>query len=256
MKILVLVKQVPDTYGERHLSTDTGRVIRDGVENVIDEVGERALEVALQYKDANKDTQVTVATMGPKATSEAIKKALAMGADDAVHVLDDTLAGADLGLTAEVLAAVATKVGFDLIITGNESTDGRGGVMPAMIAEKLGLPHATFLNAVEISSSGVSGQRQTEAGTLDVSTPLPAIISITERGPEARFPSFKGLLGAKKKPVATETLASLGVTAPAGKSEVVSAAARPPREAGVKIIDDSGDSAAQLVAFLASNRVI
>jgi len=256
MKILVLVKQVPDTYGERHLSTDTGRVIRDGVENVIDEVGERALEVALQYKDANKDTQVTIATMGPKGTSEAIKKALAMGADDAVHVLDDTLAGADLGLTAEVLSAVATKVGFDLIITGNESTDGRGGVMPAMIAEKLGVPHATFLNSVAISGSGVSGQRQTEAGTLDVSAPLPAVISITERGPEARFPSFKGLLGAKKKPVAIETFASLGVTAPAGKSEIVSATARPPREAGVKITDDSGDSAAQLVAFLASNRVI
>lgn len=256
MKILVLVKQVPDTYGERHLATDTGRVVRAGVENVIDEVGERALEVALTYKDS-AGADVTAVTMGPASATEALKKALGMGADDAIHIVDDALAGSDLGRTSEVISAVAKSRGFDLVIAGNESTDGRGGVLPAMLAERLGVAHATHLNSVEITESGISGVRQTDDGTLEVSAALPAVISITERGPEPRFPSFRGLMKAKKKPTETLGLGSVAVESEAaGRSEIVSAAARPPREAGVKITDDEGDSAAQLIEYLVANRVL
>ena len=140
MKIIVLVKQVPDTYEERKLDPATGILDRDASEPIIDEIGERALEMALRYKDAHKGTEVVVLSMGPTSVTASLRKGLSLGADSAVHVLDDALAGADLGWTAAVLAAALTKSGYDLIIAGNESTDGRGGVIPAMVAEHLSLP--------------------------------------------------------------------------------------------------------------------
>lgn len=254
MKIIVLVKQVPDTWGERRLDTATGRLDRDATDAVFDEIGERAVEVALQHKDADKSTEVVVVTMGPPGATDVLRKALSMGADSAVHVVDDSLAGSDLGWTAAALAA-AIGADWDLVIAGNESTDGRGGVMAAMIAERRGVAHLTALDSVEIAGSSVSGQRATEYGTVDAHAPLPAVISVTERVAEPRFPGFKGILAAKKKPVATVSADDLGVDLPAARSVVLTAAERPAREAGIRI-DDDGTAATQLADFLAARHLL
>lgn len=255
MKIIVLVKQVPDTWGDRVLDESTGLLDRGASDAVIDEIGERATEVALRVKDADKSTEVVALTVGPKGANDVLRKALAMGADSAVHVLDDGLAGADLVRTAGVVAAAVQKIGFDVVVAGNESTDGRGGVLPAMIAELLQVPAATGLGEVAIAAGGVSGTRTTDDGVASIRAALPAIVSITEGAAEARFPSFKGVMQAKKKPLETWSLADLDVTAPAAHSTVQSTVKRPERTAGVKITDD-GTAAAQLVEFLAAQRLI
>jgi electron transfer flavoprotein beta subunit len=259
MKIIVLMKQVPDTYGERRLDTQTGRVDRESGEAIVDEISERALEIALRHKDSHKGTHITVLTMGPASANAALRKGLSMGADAAIHVLDDALAGADMGQTAAVLAAALPANDYDLVIAGNESTDGRGGAVPAMLAEHLNLPHLSFLDSVELSAGEVGGERVTEYGSLDVRATLPAVISITERAAEARFPNFKGIMTAKRKPLSVVSLAELGLDpaeALAGaRSVVLSTNPRPARTAGTKIVDE-GNAGEQLADFLAANRLI
>lgn len=255
MKILVLVKEVPDTFGDRVLDAETGLADRDASDRVLDEIGERALEVALSYADTAPGTETVLVSMAPEVAATTIRKGLAMGADAAVQVVDDALQGADLGLTARVLAAAAEREGFDLIITGNLSTDGAGGVLPAMLAELLDVPQLTGLSSVEISADSVSGTRSTDAGVAQVTAPLPAVISITEALPDARFPNFKGIMAAKKKPYATLSLAELGVeVAEHAQSIMVAVAKHPPRGAGTKVVDD-GQAAEQLAAFLVENRL-
>ena len=163
MKIAVLVKHVPDTYGERQLDPATRRADRAAGDQVIDEISERAVEVALAHKDQEKSTEVVAVTMGPAQATDALRKSLAMGADRAIHVVDDALAGADLMVTATVLAAALRPEGFDLVIAGNESTDGRGGVLPALLAELLGLPLLSALRTVRLTDTEVSGARVTDA---------------------------------------------------------------------------------------------
>jgi len=257
VKIIVLVKQVPDTWGERKLNPTTGWVERDPRDAVVDEINERALEVALAHKDRAKDTEVVVLSMGPASATEALRKGLAMGADSAVHVLDDSLAGADLGLTAAVLSAAIASIGFDLVIAGNESTDGRGGVIPAMIAEHLGLPVLTALDNPVLTDASVSGDRGIESASMTAHAALPAVISISEAAPEARFPGFKGIMTAKKKPLTVVTVASLGMDAAAtgSRNTIVSVAERPARTGGRKVVDD-GTAATELVEFLAAGRLI
>ncbi|WP_411732603.1 electron transfer flavoprotein subunit beta/FixA family protein [Paeniglutamicibacter sp.] len=254
MKIVVLIKQVPDTAEERRLSPDTGRVDREATDPVIDEITERALELALTLKDRDKSTEVVVATMGPAEASKAIRKALSMGADSGIHVLDDSLAGADMVLTAAALAAALRETGADLVIAGNESTDGRAGMIPAMIAEHLGLPLLGSLVSAEIGSDAVTGVRLSEVGTQDVTASYPAVLTVTERFEEARFPNFKGIMGAKRKPVATISASELGISAEV-RSTVLDLAQSPARTAGRKIVDD-GNAAAELVDFLAARRLI
>ena len=257
MKIIVLVKEVPDTYGDRKLNLETGLADREASETVIDEIGERALELALSYADANEGTEVTVLSMAPEAATATIRKGLAMGAGSAVHVCDEALRGADLGLSAETLAAAIRRVEFDLVITGNLSTDGSGGMIPAMLAELLDVPLATGLSSVQISDGTVSGNRGVDAGVQQVSAQLPAVISITEALPGPRFPNFKGIMAAKKKPLEVLTLADLGVEAEdpdAARSIMLAVAEKPPREAGVKIVDD-GDAGEKLADFLIENRL-
>lgn len=257
MKIAVLVKQVPDTGEQRSLDPATGTLDRTG-ENLLDEINERALEVALRHKDANKGTEVVVVSMGPDNLAKGLRKALAMGADAAVHVLDGGLAGADAGRTAEVLAAVVHRIGADLVVAGNESTDGRGGVVPAMIAERLSLPLLSAVDTVEISTGGVVGERGTETGSLRARVPLPAVISVTERCAEARFPTFKGILTAKRKPLTVMTAAELGPlpgSGTAARSVVVSTVRSPARTAGRRIVAD-GNAGTELAQFLRSGRLI
>ncbi|MGB4136247.1 MAG: electron transfer flavoprotein subunit beta, partial [Microbacterium sp.] len=177
MKIYVLVKEVPDTYGDRKLDLETGLADRGG-DVVLDEITERALEVALSYADKNPGAEVVALSMSPESATASVRRALAIGAASAVHVVDEGLRGADLTLTAEALAAAIRRGEPDLVITGNLSTDGSGGVIPAMLAEHLGYAQATALSAVEIAEGQVSGTRAADAGNQTVTATLPAVISI------------------------------------------------------------------------------
>jgi electron transfer flavoprotein beta subunit len=258
MKIFVLVKEVPDTYGDRTLDLETGLADRGAGDVVLDEITERALEVALSYADANPGTEIVALAMAPESATASIRRALAMGAGSAVHVVDEALRGADLGLTSQVLAAAIRRGDPDLVVTGNLSTDGSGGVIPAMLAEHLGFAQATALSSVVIGADAVTGTRATDFGSQQVTAPLPAVISITEALPDARFPNFKGIMAAKKKPVEVLSLDDLGVSAdPAEAPQTIltAVAEKPPRAAGVKITDE-GDAAAQLVDFLVQNRLV
>ena len=255
MKIVVLVKQVPDTGEERTLDHATGRVDRISGENVVDEINERALEVALRYKDANKGAEVVLLSMGPESANKALRKALSMGADAAIHLVDDSLSGSDALATSAALAAALRDSAADLVVAGNESTDGRGGVVPAMVAERLGLPLLGSLDSVEIAAGSVSGQCSAEGGTMTIRAALPAVISVTERAAEARFPNFKGILTAKRKPLTGMAADQLELGVAGGSSAVLSTMERPARTAGKKIYDD-GNAGIELAEFLVAGRLV
>jgi electron transfer flavoprotein beta subunit len=259
LKIAVLVKEVPDTWGERIIDPVTKRVVRtDGV--VTDEISEKAVEAALLVKEANHGSEVTVVTMGPSHAIETIRRCLAMGADNAIHVLDDDLAGSDLIQTSAALSSVISSHQFDLVIAGNESTDGRAGVLPAMIAEGLGFAQLTFLRTLEVIGELATGERVTSDGHVRVTASLPAVVSVTEQIAEARYPNFKGIMAAKKKPVLTASAADLGLPSDsvgeANSSSVVdSVTPRPQRSSGV-IVTDDGTAARQLFDYLAAAKLI
>lgn len=259
MRIVVLLKEVPDTYGERKISLETGLADRGASETVLDEICERAVEAALKLAENNpEEIEVHVMSMAPDSAAATIRKGLAMGAAAAVQITDETLLGADLSLTAEVLAKAIEQQNYDLVIAGNLSTDGNSGLLPAMIAEWLDYPHLTQLTSLELAGETVRGVRLSDDGVEKLSADLPAVVSITESFPEGRFPNFKGIMAAKKKPMTTLSLSDLGIDAedfstPRAIMTTVSAA--PPRAAGMKVTDD-GDAARQLVDFLAQNRLI
>lgn len=258
MKIAVLVKEVPDTWSDRKIDESTKRVDRGG-DVVIDEINEKAVETALLVKEAN-DGEVTAITMGPKNALDAVRKALAMGADAGIHIVDDALGGSDAIQTSAALAAALGSREFDLIIAGNESTDGRTAAIPAMLAERLGLAQATFLRTLSVKDGTVSGERMVDDGHVEVSAALPALVSVTEQIAEARFPNFKGIMAAKKKPVETLTIADLGIDAADAGGEnswsvVDTVTAKPPREGGT-IIKDDGTAGQQLAEYLASAKLI
>ncbi|MFC0109225.1 electron transfer flavoprotein subunit beta/FixA family protein [Kibdelosporangium aridum] len=258
--IVVLVKQVPDTYSERKLASADHTLDRASADAVLDEINERAVEEALQIKEA-QGGEVTVLTVGPERATDAIRKALSMGADKAVHVSDESLHGADIIQTAKVLAkAIGTVEGYDLIIAGNESTDGVGGAIPAMIAELLGLPQLTHARKVEIDGSSVKVERETDTGRTFLEASLPAVISVGEKINDPRYPSFKGIMAAKKKPVTTLTVADLGIDAGEvglanAATSVLESAPKPPRAAGQQITDE-GDGGSKIAEYLVSQKLI
>lgn len=252
MDIAVLVKQVPDTYSERTLRDDH-RLDRDAADAVIDEIDSRGVEMALQLTEAHGG-EVTVVTMGPDDAKSALRKALAMGATKGVHVVDDGLQGADALATSAVLAAALRRVGADLIIAGNESTDGRVGAIPSMLAERLGLPAVTRVQKLEVSGGTITAERVDETGYSEVTASLPAVVSVTEKLTDPRYPNFKGLMKAKKKPVENLSLADLGVEI-TQSSVVVDAAPKPPRAAGEKVTDE-GNGGQQVADYLAAERLI
>lgn len=262
MKIAVLVKEVPDTWSDRRIDPATKRVERDG-DVVIDEINEKAVEAALQVKESNggaSSVELTAVTMGPKNALDAVRKALAMGADAGIHIIDDALGGSDALQTSAALAAALGSRGFDLVIAGNESTDGRTAAVPAMLAERLGLAQATFLRTLSVKDGTVTGERMVEDGHVEVRAALPALVSVTEQIAEARFPNFKGIMAAKKKPVETLGLADLGIEAgDAGGanswSVVDTVTPKPPREGGT-IIKDDGTAGQKLADYLASAKLI
>ena len=261
MNIVVLVKQVPDTYSERKLNPSDGVLDRDATDAVLDEINERAVEAALVLKEANDGSEVTVLTMGPDRATDAIRKALSMGADKAVHLSDEALAGTDAVGTAKALAkAIGTVDGVDLVIAGNEASDGRGGAIAAMVADVLGLPALTHAREITVEGSAVTVKRETDEGITMLSAELPAVISVGEKINEPRYPSFKGIMAAKKKPVATISLADAGIDASEvglanALSAVTSASPKPPKSAGEKI-EDEGDGGAKIAAFLVSQKLI
>jgi electron transfer flavoprotein beta subunit len=260
MNIVVLVKQVPDTYSERRLREPDGALDRDASDAVLDEINERAVEEALQLKEAHGGT-VTVLTMGPERATEAIRKALSMGADAAVHVSDEALAGSDAVGTARTLAAAIGTVGdVDLVLAGNEASDGRSGAVPAMVAEVLGVPALTHAREVTVEGSSVTVRRETDDGVVVLATELPAVVSVGEKINEPRYPSFKGIMAAKKKKVTTLSVADLGVDAgsvgaAAALTAVTAVAPKPPKAAGEKVVDD-GDGGAKVAAFLVAHKLV
>jgi electron transfer flavoprotein beta subunit len=260
MNIVVLVKQVPDTYSERKLRDSDGVLDRDATDAVLDEINERAVEAALQIKEAG-DAEVTVLTMGPDRATDAIRKALSMGADKAVHLSDSALAGSDAVTTAKALAKAIGTVGqVDLVLAGNEASDGRGGAMAAMVAELLGYPALTHAREISVDGGAVTVKRETDEGVTHLTADLPAVISVGEKINEPRYPSFKGIMAAKKKPVTTLSLADAGLDAGEvglanALSTVTSAAPKPPKAAGEKI-DDEGDGGAKIAAYLVGQKLI
>jgi electron transfer flavoprotein beta subunit len=259
MNIVVLVKQVPDTWSERKLRAEDGTLDRDAADAVINELDDYAIEEGLQLAEKHGG-EVTIVSMGPEKAAEAIRKALSMGADKAVHISDEGLRGSDGLVTSAVLAKVLERTGFDLVILGSESTDARMGTLASMLAERLSVPQLSFASKVETDGAAISIHRQADYGYDTVEASLPAVVSVVEKINEPRYPSFKGIMAAKKKPVETLALADLGLEASqaglaASATEVVSFAARPPRAAGV-IVTDEGDGGVKAAEFLASRKFI
>jgi electron transfer flavoprotein beta subunit len=259
MKIVVLVKHVPDAASDRSFAADL-TTDRAAVDGRLSELDEYAVEQALQVVEKAGEGEITFLTMGPEAAGEALRKALSMGGDAGVHVLDDALHGSDALATSLVLAAALGRLDADLVVCGMASTDGTMSVVPAMLAERLGLPGLTLASELSVDGTTVTIRRDGDDASTTVSASLPALVSVTDQTGEARYPSFKGIMAAKKKPVETLTLADLGIDPAqvglsAAWSSVGSVTKRPARQAGTIVVDE-GDGGVKLADFLATNKFI
>jgi len=251
MKIVVCTKQIPDPQGPQRLRDDL-RLDRSG-KALLDDADTYGVELGLQLAEATAG-EVVVVSMVPGGETAGIRQALAMGAASAVVVSDDELAGADAFTTARVLAAVARRVGAELVITATESSDGYTGTVAAQIAGTLGWPAVTFAKRVELVGSTVRADRQSEEGVWVVEADLPAVVSVTAGVVEPRYPSFKGIMSAKSKPVEQLSLVDLGLSS-AIAEEVIGAREAEARQAGT-VIEDDGSAEAEIVAFLESIKVL
>ncbi|HEV7195085.1 MAG TPA: electron transfer flavoprotein subunit beta/FixA family protein [Pedococcus sp.] len=260
MNIVVCVKYVPDAQSDRTFNDSDNTTDRVGVDGLLSELDEYAVEEALKIVEAGEG-EVTVVTVGPDQAADALKKALQMGADKAVHVNDEAIHGSDAVATSLVLAEAITKIGpADLVITGMASTDGTMSVVPAMLAERLGLPQVTFASELTVDGTTVTIRRDGDAASETIVASLPALVSVTDQINEPRYPSFKGIMAAKKKPVETWSLADLGIDSSkvgldAAWTKVTSFTKRPPREQG-QIVTDEGDGGTKLAEFLAAQKFI
>ncbi|WP_329153183.1 electron transfer flavoprotein subunit beta/FixA family protein [Streptomyces sp. NBC_01456] len=259
LRIVVCVKYVPDATGDRHFAEDL-TVDRDDVDGLLSELDEYAVEQALQIKEAADDAEITVLTVGPEDANDALRKALSMGADKAVHVEDDDLHGTDALGTSLVLAKAIEKTGYDLVVCGMASTDGTMGVLPALLAERLNIPQVTQLSEVSVADGKVTGRRDGDTASEQLEAALPAVVSVTDQSGEARYPSFKGIMAAKKKPVESLDLEDLEIEADevgleGAWTKVDDATERPARTAGT-IVKDEGEGGKQLAEFLAGQKFI
>ena len=269
MKIAVCVKYVPDATGDRHFEDDK-TVDRVGVDGLLSELDEYAVEQALQIKEKAEnpdDVEVVALCVGPEQAVDAVRKALQMGADSGVHVVDDAVAGSDAIGTSLVLAKAIEHgqgddgAGYDLVMCGMASTDGSMSVVPAMLAERLSLPQLTLASVVETQGDQVRIKRDGDTATEVVGGTMPLVLSVTDQSGEARYPSFKGIMAAKKKPLETLSLSDLGVDAgdvglSVAWTQVEDTTARPPREAGEIVKDEEGSGAKALADFLAAKKFI
>ncbi len=259
MNIVVLVKQVPDTWAERKLDPNDKTLDRASVDVVMNEIDEYAVEEALRIKEA-QGGEVTILTMGPDRAIETIRKALSMGADKAVHLTDDALAGSDAVQTSYAIAQVLGTLTYDLVICGSEATDSRMAIMAALLAERTGHPQLSGARKVTAEGGTVRIERQTDNGYDVVEASTPAIVSVVEKINEPRYPSFKGIMAAKSKPLTTVTLADGGIDAGEvglgnAPSQVVDFANKPPRQAG-QVVKDEGDGGVKIAEFLASQKLV
>jgi electron transfer flavoprotein beta subunit len=263
MNIVVCVKYVPDATADRHFESDN-TVDRAGVPGLLSELDEYAVEQALQLKEKadGEEVEVTALTVGPEDAADAIKKALQMGADKGIHVVDDAIAGSDYLATSQVLAAAIEKIdGVDVVLCGMASTDATGSVIPAMLAERLDLPQVTLGSVIERQGDQFRIKRDGDTSTEVIGATSPLVLSVTDQSGEARYPSFKGIMAAKKKPLETWSLSDIGVDADqvgldAAWSVVEDTEERPPRSQGEIVTDEDGSGAKALVEFLASKKFI
>jgi electron transfer flavoprotein beta subunit len=266
VKIAICVKQVPDSWAEKKM---VGGVLdRAGVDAVLNDLDEYAIEEALRIVESlnegkeSPEHTITIISMGPDRATEAIRKGLSMGADNGILVADAALAGSDAIATSRVLADVISKGGFDLVFCGTESTDARMSVVPAMLAERLGWAQLTFAGSVkvDVGSSSVEIARMTESGVETMSAAFPCVVSVIEKINEPRYPSFKGIMAAKKKVIETKSLADLGLSSSevgssGAWSSVLDAQPRPARDKGIKV-EDAGDGGTKLADYLAEKRLV
>ena len=265
MKIVVCIKYVPDAQSELTFNEADNTTDRLGVEGLLSELDEYAIEAGLKLAEAAEggvaENTVTVLTVGPDKAADAIKKSLQMGAHAGVHVSDEAIHGSDAAATSLILAEAVKKIGSpDLILTGMASTDGSMGVVPAMLAERLGLPQVTLAAELTVEGGTVTIRRDGDTASVTITASLPALVSVTDQINEPRYPSFKGIMAAKKKPVETWSLADLGLDAgsvglAAAWTKVESFAKRPPREKG-QIVTDEGDGGTKLAEFLSAQKFI
>ncbi len=268
MNIVVCVKYVPDATADRQFESDN-TVDRVGVDGLLSELDEYAVEQALQIKEKQGDgaagTTVTALCVGPEKALDAVRKALQMGVDKGVHVTDEAIAGSDYVATSLVLAKAIEKIGaespVDLVVCGMASTDASGSVVPAMLAERLGLPQVTFASVIETQGDQVRIKRDSDTATEVIGATMPLVLSVTDQTGEARYPSFKGIMAAKKKPMETYGLSDLGVDADqvglsVAWSQVEETTERPPRTAGEIVTDEDGSGATALTEFLVSKKFV
>jgi len=264
MNIVVCIKYVPDAQAELTFNESDNTTDR-GVEGLLSELDEYAIEAGLKLAEAADggvaENTVTVLTVGPAKAADAIKKSLQMGAHAGVHVNDEAIHGSDAAATSLILAAAVKKIGSpDLILTGMASTDGSMGVVPAMLAERLGLPQVTLASELTVEGGTVTIRRDGDLASETISASLPALVSVTDQINEPRYPSFKGIMAAKKKPVETWSLADLGLDAgsvglAAAWTTVESFTKRPPRAKG-EIVTDDGDGGTELAKFLTAQKFV
>lgn len=262
VRIVVAVKHVPDIQAERTLGAD-GRLARDGGDGTLNEVDENAVEAALVIAESSGGAEVVALTMGPDDAVDAARRALQMGADSAVHVRDDEAAGSDALGTAHVLAAAVRAIAadgpVDLVVTGMAATDGLTSLVPAALAAELGIPALTLAVDVQVAAGTVIVRRELDHADETLRAALPALVSVSDRANEARYPNFAGIMAARKKPVTVWSLADLGVDpvsvgASGARTRIVEAAPRPPRENRV-LVTDTGDAGARLAAYLVEHKL-
>ncbi len=259
MNVAVCVKQIPDPAGELELDPSSYTLVREG-KLILDDSDAYGVEMALQLVESAGGGEVTLVSMAPNGETSGLRTALAMGAAGAVLVSDDALAGSDALGTARVLAAAIGRVNPDLVLAATESTDGYTGTTPVQIAELLGWPAVTFAKHVEVSDRTVNVKRQTEAGYDEVTSPLPAVVTVTAGVVEPRYPSFKGIMAARSKPVEELSISDLGIDASkvgaaGARQEVVSVEEAEARASG-EIVVDEGDAHEKIVAFLEQIKVL
>jgi electron transfer flavoprotein beta subunit len=255
MQVVVLVKYVPEPLGTPTLGEDL-LLVREGVEGSLDPGDEYPVEAALRLVEAHGG-EVTLVSMGPEVATGAIRKGLSMGAHAGVLVSDPALRGADALVTARVLAAAVGRSPFDLVLAGVESTDGYTGTLPMTVAELLGVPSATFARRLEVEDGTLRIERQTEEGYDVVECPLPAVATVTGSAAEPRYPTLKGIMSAKTKPLETLSLADLGLGPDrASATQRVTAATAAPEKGPGEIVPADGESPRRVADLLADAKVL
>jgi electron transfer flavoprotein beta subunit len=260
VRIVVCVKEVPDPSAPKRIDPATLRLDRS-VDSTMNEFDAHALEEALRLKDSDAGSEVVVLSMGPPSAAESLRKALAMGADRLVLVADDAAVGSDLVATSAVLAKALEREDADLVLLGQQAGDSDGAVLWAALADRLRLPLVSQAASLELADGNVRSRRQTEYGYDVLEAPLPCIVAVSDAINEPRYPSLKGIMGAKRKPQDVVSLADLGVAADeageaGSRTEVYAVGEPPPRWETMRIEDDGGDAAAKVLAFLLERKLV